>query len=62
MGAGRWLARVSVLLLLDRLPCSRLSTEGTGTKGFLKLLTSLSLDRGCGSCLSRWQVLAWTVP
>lgn len=61
MGAGRWLAKVSVLLLLDRLPCSRLSTEGTGTQGFLKLLANLGLDRG-GSGQSRWQVPARTVP
>ena len=32
MGAGRWLAKVSVLLLLDRLPSSALSMKGTDTK------------------------------
>lgn len=56
MGAGRWLAKVSVLLLLDRLPSSMLSMKGTDTKWFLKPLARLCLDRG-HSCLSRQQVL-----
>lgn len=61
MGAGRWLAKVSVLLLLDRLPSSMLSMKGTDTKWFPKPLSRLCADRGL-SCLSRRQVLGWTEP
>jgi hypothetical protein len=43
MGAGRWLAKVSVLLLLDRLPSSLLSMKGTDTKWLLKPLARLCL-------------------
>lgn len=60
MGTGRWLAQVSVLLLLHRLPpacCQR----GFRAKCFPMPLARLCLDRE-PSCRCRQQVLDWAKP